>query len=244
MRSSWADAFAALPLITPEDLVGNRHVLVIAPHPDDESLGCGGLLAWAARTGHQPRVLFLTDGEKSHPGSALFPTERLAGIRRQEGVDACAALGLACQALTYLGYPDGGLSSLNAMQGEALTSEIRRWISVSGSSAVFVTAQTDPHGDHEAAYGWTKRAVQGCTQARLFAYPVWTWIRDDLVSANLALGRRLSTGPFGDAKRAAIAAHASQLGKIVNDASEPFVLPPPLLAHLSQDYEVVFHVQL
>ena len=59
-----------------------RRLLVVAPHPDDEVLGSGGLLHLAVRAGRAVRVLLATDGQASHPGSSRWPVPRLVPARR------------------------------------------------------------------------------------------------------------------------------------------------------------------
>lgn len=244
MRRRWADVLAELSECQPNDVVGGRDVLVIAPHPDDESLGCGGLLCWAARHGRNPRVLFLTDGEGSHPGSPTFPPERLSKIRHQEARRACAALGLKPNALTFLRCADSGMGSLTSQAKAELVDAIAGWVKHSARSAVFVTADTDPHCDHAAAFQLTRRAVRGCAGASLFAYPVWTWLRPEDAPEKPITGMRMNIAPFVDAKRAAIACHASQFGNLITDSDQPFALPQPLLDRMTQDFEVALDVQL
>jgi len=74
----------ALPTGTLEEVAGSGTCLVLAPHPDDESLGCGGLIAACCAAGRPPVVAVLTDGSGSHPGSRAFPPTRLAAIRKAE----------------------------------------------------------------------------------------------------------------------------------------------------------------
>ena len=59
----------------------HRRVCIFAPHPDDEILGCGGLLQALVAQGNQVLIVSVTHGEKSHPNSALYPTDKLAKIR-------------------------------------------------------------------------------------------------------------------------------------------------------------------
>ena len=68
-----------LPVAPLEALVGDKGLVVVAPHPDDESLGCGGLIAEARRLGRAVRLVVVTDGCGSHTHSALYPPERLRG---------------------------------------------------------------------------------------------------------------------------------------------------------------------
>lgn len=97
-----------------------QRVLVFAPHPDDETLGVGGLIDRAQRRGAEVRVVFLTCGDgfplcaaaRYHrwPGRAAM--RRLAGDRRQEARRALLCLGLPPERAVFLGYPDRGLATM------------------------------------------------------------------------------------------------------------------------------------
>lgn len=68
---------------TIDALTAGKAVTVLAPHPDDESLGCGGALAAAVESGQDVTVVALTDGSGSHPKSKEFPPENwLPCVRR------------------------------------------------------------------------------------------------------------------------------------------------------------------
>ena len=79
--------------------------LVLAPHYDDEILGCGGLLAQLTASGAAVRVLFLTDG--SGGGEEIEDRDAYRQRRREESGQVCEILGLA--GCDHLGLPDGGL---------------------------------------------------------------------------------------------------------------------------------------
>jgi LmbE family N-acetylglucosaminyl deacetylase len=59
----------------------SKRILVFAPHPDDDILGCGGSMAWHVQQGHQLKVIYLTSGES---GSLDFSKDQLAALREQE----------------------------------------------------------------------------------------------------------------------------------------------------------------
>jgi len=95
---------------------GDR-VLVLAPHPDDESLGCGGLLRDAVRAGIPVHVAFLTNGDANELSFLVWerrPVVTSKGaigmgrLRSEEARHAARALGLRDDAVTFLGYPDAG----------------------------------------------------------------------------------------------------------------------------------------
>ncbi len=80
---------ARLPFCEVDRLVpaGSRAVIV-APHPDDEVLGCGGLLQHLLALGRPVQLISVTDGTASHPGSRQWPAERLAAERPRESAEA------------------------------------------------------------------------------------------------------------------------------------------------------------
>lgn len=98
----------------------DARILILAPHPDDETLGTGGLIARARRLGIEVRVVFLTNGDGS--GSTKIgetvrrrqtPDYRqIAQMRQREATAALGELGLAPHDIVFLGFPDGGLRAL------------------------------------------------------------------------------------------------------------------------------------
>lgn len=217
-----------LPTISPTALLAGRHLGVIAPHPDDESLGLGGLIAAAASEGVGITVVFLTDGEASHVGSPTFPPARLAQTRRGEAIEALAALGVPASAAHFFGLGDSRLPSLDSAQ---MATVVRRLCDVlpEGPTLLCVTADTDPHGDHRAASAIV-RQLPAHASRDVMHFPVWTWMQPE---ADLPLaipsGVRVDVSTFLPAKRRAIAAHRSQQGHVVHDAREAFVLAPDFI---------------
>lgn len=109
-------AVRALPEMPP--IRAGQTVLVVSPHPDDESLCCGGIIAGAVRAGAQVFVVWLTSGDGFELDSALLDrtlrprltaTQNLGRRRMDEAAAAAAALGVPARNLTFLGYPDGAL---------------------------------------------------------------------------------------------------------------------------------------
>ena len=86
-----------------------RKVLVVAPHPDDETLGCGGLISLLAQNGSAFYIVFVTDGSASHRNSRAWPPARLAAQREQEARNALACLGIPNAALLFLRLPDANM---------------------------------------------------------------------------------------------------------------------------------------
>src|SRR5690349_1462027 len=89
------DDIEGLPLLPTETVESFGRTLVVAPHADDESLGCGGTIATMCARGLPVHVLFVSDSAGSHPNSRDYPEARLRELREQEAGDALAALGAA-----------------------------------------------------------------------------------------------------------------------------------------------------
>ena len=103
------------------DVPDATRLLVIAPHPDDEVLGAGGLMQRVKATGGAVRVVYLTDGDGYPEGvkeedHVEAPTAKdylgYGKQRRREARAALVRLGLADAFQTFLGFPDGGLCKL------------------------------------------------------------------------------------------------------------------------------------
>lgn len=99
---------------------GDERLLILAPHPDDETLGTGGLIAQARRLNIPVRVVFLTNGDGSGStqiGETLRRGKRqtfleLAAMRQGEATAALQNLGVAPEDIVFLGFPDGGLMKI------------------------------------------------------------------------------------------------------------------------------------
>ncbi len=203
---------------------------MVAPHPDDESLGCGGLIALASEAGRRVVVATLTDGEASHPGSATYPPKRLAAVRRSEMEQAARALGGAGVETRSFGAPDGRL--------ERCEPEAQAWLAQLGDRAafdvVFTTWAADPHPDHKAAFRVAARRA-AAWGIELFAYPIWgLTLADDAEAGPVAPCLKLDISSVLDRKRTAVAAHKTQTtGEIADDPGGFRLSPADLARHLT-----------
>lgn len=229
---------AQLSSISADELVPpNSRAVIVAPHPDDEVLGCGGLMHQLAQLGRPLKLISVTDGSASHPGSATWPAERLSVIRPQESAEALRRLGLPMHSLQWI---RGGFADTTvAQQEDQLTAFIERYLEP--TDVVFTTWANDGHSDHEAVGRASARAALA-TGARLHEVPVWAWHwaspEDERLPWERA--RKILLEPAAIArKRHAAHAFASQL------EGDPEIGLPPVLAadvleRLMQPFEVVF----
>lgn len=224
----WVDAAPWARLPQP-DLTAIRRFVVVAPHPDDEVLGAGGLLQL-----RRPRVVVgVTGGEASHPDSDVLSPSAMAVRRRAERRAALHRLGAASVPLHRLGHADGDVDP------DLLRSQLRSLLRP--GDACVVTARFDGHPDHEAC-GRAAVAAARDAGATVWEYPVWTWHRttpeDPEVPWHRARVLPLSSAQQ-DAKAHALQAFRSQIAPLHPD--EPTViLPPEVLAHFLRPQEVYF----
>lgn len=232
---------AALRAVAPVELdelvPEGARLIVLAPHPDDEVLACGGLLAAMAQRQDDVRLISVTDGEGSHPGSARWPQALLRAERRKESALAVAYLGFDTSRLTWqrLGFADG--------QAEKRAEELIELLSEGlGPGDVLVsTWRHDGHCDHEAVGHCAAQAVAR-TGATLVEIPVWAWHwaepNDPRIPWERARKLLLSDAQL-QRKCRAIEAHASQLHDDPSTGAPP-VLSPATLERLLQPFELVF----
>jgi LmbE family N-acetylglucosaminyl deacetylase len=186
------------------DLLGLRSALVIAPHPDDEALGCGGLVAALAERGADLAVVFVTDGGASHPRSRKWPRPRLAALRAEEASAALAALGASGATRLHLGLPDAGI----VRGGPDWRRAVERTAQLASAlrpALVLAPWRRDPHRDHRDAHALTLEALARTgIRPRLLEYPIWLdelGAGDDGPRPGEVLARRLDVAPWRERKR-------------------------------------------
>lgn len=220
-EGSWrrSSRLAAVPFVRVEELVpSTRRLVVVAPHPDDEILGVGGLLAMCAPS-VRTMLVAVTDGEASHPGSALWSPSELGAVRRRESADGLRILGSTTEA-ARLGVPDGDVRAHEVELVRELVALLRP------TDLVCTTWRWDGHPDHEAT---GRAAASACRTvgAALLEYPVWMWhwaSRDAELPWSRAVRVELSAAAAAR-KALALQAHVSQLSHDPTTRRGPIVAP-------------------
>ncbi len=177
-------------------------VLVLAPHPDDESLGCGGTIRLLTESGIHVDVVFMTRGEHgceapeaSTPGSR----RELAATRTREAQQACQILGVA--EVHFLEGTDANLACEAHM-----TQRLVSWFRERSYQRVFCPWPGDRHIDHAATHAHLLQALKTVPKpVTLWLYEVWTPLPHNIcipIDATMEI------------KRSAVRAHESQLACI------------------------------
>ncbi len=196
-------------------------VLVLAPHPDDEALGCGGTIALLVARGVATHVAFLTDGSASHPAHPVFSAAEVAVLRTGEARRAAAVLGVETARVSFLGAPDGRLNRLQPEEAVAIEGRIAALVTAVGPAGIFLPCRRDGSSEHEAAFVLVGRAVASTPlRPRILEYPVWAWWNPRRLVEPLLRARtvwRSELGPAAAVKAAAVASYRSQLAPLPPD---------------------------
>lgn len=204
-----------------------RDALVIAPHPDDETIGAYGLIRSLIRRGARVRVIVAADGAASHPASKRWPRRRLIAERRRETRAAMRRIGVAAGRVRFLGLPDGRLSDLTRREALPLARAVAH---ARTADLLVLPARDDDHPDHRAVARIARSAGGG--RARRLEYLVWPKrnARPSPATAAIRLGEAAA------AKRGAIRRYRTQTGAIDDDPGG-FVISRAELARFSHPLE-------
>ena len=175
----------------------NRRILVLAPHMDDEVLGCGGTLMQAAARGSEIRVAYLTDGRRGYDPARLAGfgagalqafEENLVQTRKAEAQRAGRLLGFATP--IFLDLPDGSVATA-ADAAERVASALHE----ARPEVIFLPFMTDPHPDH---WGTNRAFIEAASVGGLdpalpcWGYEVWApLVANTFVDVSDAMTRKL-----------------------------------------------------
>lgn len=209
-----------------------RSAVVVAPHPDDEVLGAGGLISCLGEAKIPTLVVAVTDGEGSHPGSAVAHRLDLRSIRAAERTIALGRLQLPVIKVRRLLLADGGVA-------EDLGQLVRLLTAILGPDDVCIAPWSlDGHPDHDAS-GQAARIACSETGAELVGYLIWAWHWAAPAELPWDLLRRLDLSEAqASRKRRAIAAYRSQITALGEDPADGPVLPAAFLSHFRRPNEI------
>ncbi|MBX3357724.1 MAG: PIG-L family deacetylase [Phycisphaeraceae bacterium] len=238
-----------------------RSAVVIAPHPDDETLGCGAVIMRKVGAGKRVRVVIVTDGRRSHDSKSVT-AEELVAMRRREAIEACRVMGVGDDAVVFIGCPDQEVGARREETTRRLRAVIEAEAAAGGAEEVYSPSGIDRNADHRDIAAIVRDlAAAGRFAGDLLEYPVWFWtFRTWMGPGRVGVGsvvrlawrplaamvtlrvRLVSTDGLLDRKRAAIAAHRSQMENLTGEPGWG-VLPRAFLRHFFGRWEMFFVVR-
>ncbi len=236
------------------DASDGRSAVILAPHPDDETLGSGGVIVRKLAAGSAVTVVMVTDGRHSHASRVIGP-DALAALRRDELCEATRRLGLPDSSLRWADIEDGKV----AHSEDRLSAVIQDVLAELRPDELYATSAAEPHPDHAAVGRAARRAAGAVGGVTLLEYPIWLWGTWPLQSGNRigslleAAGHLLADravfvriDDVATAKLHALDAHQTQLDRPneIPDDEQWDVLPARVRATAREPIELFFPVDL
>jgi LmbE family N-acetylglucosaminyl deacetylase len=219
----WIVNFRSQALVSTE-----KSAMVFSPHQDDETLGCGGMIALKRAQGVPVKVVFLTNGQYGRP--KWIKPEEIVEVRKQEAIAALTTLGVTPSEVGFLEQKDGSLQHLPNEQRQRLIEQLAQLLQDFKPEEIYLPHRRDRHPDHEATYELVQAAVaKAKTQANVFQYGIWIFWQSplsfNLKSKELANAYRLSIDSAQAKKQQAIETYQSQIPGLTRGFLTRFYLP-------------------
>jgi LmbE family N-acetylglucosaminyl deacetylase len=218
--------------------------LIVAPHPDDETLGCGGAIALLRQLDLPVAVAIISDGTKSHPNSRKYPASVLRDLREQESIAALNILGVDAQDITFFRFPDGNVPNIGEAEFDSAINLFQSYLTQITPATILLPWRGDPHRDHRASWQLINAAIKNLEiSPRLLEYLIWSWLRQqtsDLFDS--AKTWQLDISDVLDLKLQAIAQYQSQISDLIDDDPDGFRLTPEVLKHFTHHNEIYLEV--
>ena len=230
-----------IPLAPEQCVTGFGTTLIVAPHADDESLGCGGVIALLRKYRQEVFILLLSDGTLSHPNSKAYPAEKLRELRESELENAATILGVPAENIILCRHKDRSVPAAGSAEFDAAVQSISGLLNKLNPQSIFVPWRRDPHLDHRAAFQLIKAA--DTQRAKVYEYPIWLQelgASEDAPTVQEAMPFRLDISSVLDQKQNAIAAHRSQTTNLITDDPDGFTLSAEMLNQFKVPYETFF----
>lgn len=203
--------------------MSERSILIVAPHPDDETLGCGGTLARRVREGCTVAVLVVTDGcnlfRLSRWKIEADPTPaETSAMRKEETRRAVDILGAGRKAIRFLDVEDGSLAGHVEPVSETMAAVIRKTM----PDEIYVTSEHENHPDHVAACAAVRSAMQKAqSRAALCRYIIA--LRPGLSLSSVGEPSvAIDIADHLETKRRAVSQFDSHLTVVAKGQTEPF----------------------
>lgn len=188
-------------------------VIVFSPHPDDDVLGCGGILAKHVINGDTVKTVYMTDGRHCYFRTTFLDKlisiirrdgvpspEELIEIRKGEAIAASRELGIPKENLVFLGYEDGSLSN----NVETATKRVTEILQSANPHLIYLPHKDENNVDHKATYNILENALGSySSKVHLRQYQVWSSLHEPNITFDLKDVIHI--------KRKAVYKHKSQL---------------------------------
>ena len=252
-RTSFFDTPESLPILDIQSLITESvpTILVVAPHPDDETLGCGGAIALLRQLNLNVKVSVVSDGTQSHPNSIAYPPPALKQLRERESLSALTLLGVAPEAVTFFGMRDGAVPIVPFQPDEIVSvaleiDRIQKYLYNLKPSIIFLPWRRDPHPDHRASWQLFTIAIKQLTyKPRIIEYPIWDWDKEQRLEFHSSVNAwRLDISQVLELKQSAIAQYRSQISDLIDDDPQGFRLTSEMISNFTQPWEIYLEVKL
>jgi len=179
-KARWFRAFVVKQFIwlkSKKNDVSSLNSVIIAPHPDDEVLGCGGIIAIKTREQLKVSVIFLTDGENSHKICCSLSSNLVGDKRRKHSIEALSILGVKARDIYRIGLRDGSIpTGSNEKEFQNAVEKLATKLNKIDVDEIYIPHPLDRMPDHEAASRIAEKAISRINKkCELFYYPVWMW---------------------------------------------------------------------
>jgi LmbE family N-acetylglucosaminyl deacetylase len=231
LRDRYLKQINRLKSLSEKDLAASA--IVFSPHQDDETLGCGGTIICKREAKAQVKIVFMTDGSRSH--DRFIPEAELIVLRQQEAIQAAQTLNVAPENVVFFGFRDGELSQSLKMA----IAKVQEILEQNQPQQVFIPYVRETHPDHLATNQIVLAALKNHgSEVTVYEYPVWywhhfPWTRSDRdsrlnylkASLKAKLGwqliqefnYRVAIEPVKSQKQLALAQHQTQMKRLIDD---------------------------
>lgn len=218
-----------------------KRMVVIAPHPDDETFGCGGLIAKMSLTGIPVSVVFFSRGEASHKDCCETMPAQTGQAREQSAIRALSVLGVEARDICWLGVPDLGFPRKGQKKPIAIIEQLREVIDRFEPEMVVSPYYFDVLPDHEACSEIVREVmnsrIKKCEQ---MFYPVWMWHRLKMMKLPQVLGDRVFRVDISDVMDKKISAMDVYFNDVNPLCGHPWCgrLPEEFHRYFAHPYEI------
>ena len=147
-----------------------HNALIIAPHPDDEVIGCAGLIQKEIKAKKRVDIVILSGGEASHNSCCDIPQPELKDRRRELTLYAAKILGLNESSIHFLNYPDGNINYSHP-ESDRLKALIERI----NPQSIFIPHKGEGWNDHIQVRNIIDKILSDKTKVTIYEYCVWFW---------------------------------------------------------------------